>query len=131
MTANGIAITSETEWSLYISEHYRHPTHRIRRLSVRKQGFASVQAEGRAGEFLTKPIRFTGSKLLLNFATSAAGWIKVHALDENGSVAASSEELYGDEFESPALDLSKLKGRTGQLRFELKDADIYALKIAP
>ncbi len=129
MTANGIVISSPTEWSLYISEHYRHPSHRIRRLTVRKQGFASVRAKGKTGELITKPIRVTGTKLLLNYSTSAAGWMKVHALDEKGSAVVSSDELFGDEFETPVLDLTKLKGKSVQLRFELKDADLYALKV--
>lgn len=131
MTANGIVVTSDTEWSLYISEHYRHASHRIRRLSVRKQGFASVNAGGHAGHFITPLIQVSGSKLLLNYSTSAAGHVKVQALDDKGSVLTSSEDLFGDEMEEPALDLSKLKGRSIQLRFDMKDADVYALKIAP
>lgn len=130
MTANGIIVTGEGEWSLYISEHYRHADHRIRRLSVRKQGFASMHADAKGGEFTTKPLNFTGSKLLINYATSAAGSIQIDAMNEAGTVVATMPELYGDEFEAPALDVTKLVGQTIRLRVKMKDADLYALRFA-
>lgn len=130
MTANGIVVTGEGEWSLYISEHYRHPDHSIRRLTVRKQGFASMHAGAKGGSFTTKPLKINSSKLLLNYATSAAGSVQIEALDETGAVAAKSAEIYGDEFEANALDVTKLDGRTVVLRVTMKDADIYALRFA-
>ncbi len=131
MTANGIVVTGPGEWSLYISEHYRHPDHRIRRLTVRKQGFASIHADAKGGSITTKPLRATGSRLLLNYATSAAGSLTIEALDQTGSVVATSAELYGDEFEAPALDLTKHSGQTITLRVTMNDADLYALRFAP
>ena len=130
MTANGIIESSDSEWSLYISEHYRHADHRIRRLSVRKQGFASMHADAKGGEFTTHPLKVTGKKLVLNYSTSAAGSIQIEALDEAGKVLATMPELYGDEFEATALDVAKLNGQTIQLRVKLKDADLYALRFA-
>jgi hypothetical protein len=114
MTANGIIESSDTEWSLYISEHYRHADHRIRRLSVRKQGFASMHADAKGGEFTTHPLKFTGKNLMLNYSTSAAGSIQIDALDESGKVVATMPELYGDDFEANALDVSKLAGPTAR-----------------
>jgi hypothetical protein len=130
MTANGIVVTGEGEWSLYISEHYRHADHRIRRLSVRKQGFASMHADARGGEWTTHRLKFTGRKLILNYATSAAGSIQVDALDEAGTVVAQSAELFGDEFTAEVLDVSKLTGQSLRLRVKMKDADLYALRFA-
>jgi hypothetical protein len=129
MTANGI-VAGEAEWSLYISEHYRHADHRIRRLTVRKQGFASMHADAKGGEFTTPPLKITGSKLLLNYATSAAGSLQIDVIDASGKVLATMEELYGDDFAAPVLDLSKLKGQAAQFRVKLKDADLYALRFA-
>lgn len=129
MTANGI-VAGEAEWSLYISEHYRHADHRIRRLTVRKQGFASMHADAKGGEFTTPPLKITGSKLLLNYATSAAGNLQIDVIDASGKVLATMEELYGDDFAAPVLDLSKLKGQAAQFRVKLKDADLYALRFA-
>lgn len=128
MTANGIVVTGEGEWSLYISEHYRHEDHRIRRLTVRKQGFASMHGDAKGGSFTTKPMIVSGSKLHLNYATSAAGSVGIEVMDESGKVAAELKELYGDELDAPALDLSGLKGKTVSLRVSLKDADLYALR---
>lgn len=130
MTACGIYESSDKEWSLYISEHYRHPDHRIRRLTVRKQGFASMHADAKGGEFTTKPFKFAGAKLLLNSSTSAVGFIKIEALDEGGAVVAKSGEIFGDEFEANVLDVSKLAGKTISLRVQMKDSDIYALRFA-
>ena len=130
MTACGIYDPGDGEWSLYISEHYRHPDHRIRRLTVRKQGFASMHADAKGGSFTTKPIKVTGSKLLLNSATSATGSLVIEAIDEAGAVAAKSAEIYGDEFEANVLDTSKIVGKTITLRVTMKDADLYALRFA-
>jgi hypothetical protein len=129
MTANGI-ITGDTEWSLYISEHYRHADHRIRRLSVRKQGFASMHADAKGGEFTTHPLKFAGKNLVLNYSTSAAGSIQIDALDQAGKVVATMPELYGDDLEASVLDVSKLAGQTICLRVKMKDADLFALRFA-
>jgi hypothetical protein len=129
MTANGI-ITGDTEWSLYISEHYRHADHRIRRLSVRKQGFASMHADAKGGEFTTHPLKFTGKKLVLNYSTSAAGSIQIDALDDAGKIVATMPELYGDDLAASVLDVSKLAGQTIRLRVKMKDADLFALRFA-
>jgi hypothetical protein len=130
MTANGIVVTGENEWSLYISEHYRHDDHRIRRLTVRRQGFASMHADAKGGEFTTHPLKFAGRKLVLNYSTSAAGSVQIEALDEAGQVVAQSAELFGDEFSAEALDVSKLSGQSVRLRVKMKDADLYALRFA-
>ncbi|MBL9115555.1 MAG: hypothetical protein JNJ83_11165 [Verrucomicrobiaceae bacterium] len=130
MTANGIVVTGEGEWSLYISEHYRHPDHRIRRLTVRKQGFASMHADAKGGSFTTKPIKVSGSKLVVNYSTSAAGSILLEALDDSGAVVAKSTEIYGDEMEAAVLDLQQLVGKTIRLRASMKDADLFALRFA-
>lgn len=140
MTACGIIESGPEEWSLYISEHYRHADHRIRRLTVRKQGFASMHADAKGGEFTTHPLLFAGRKLLLNYATSAAGSVQIELQDEAGRpipgfALAEMPELYGDEFDAAATwksgsDLSALQGRTVRLRVKLQDADLYALRFA-
>ncbi len=128
MTANGIIDTGDGEWSLYISEHYRNADNRMRRITVRKQGFASMHADAKGGEFVTKPLRFEGGKLVLNYATSAAGSIQIEVQDEAGTVLATMPELYGDELEAKSVDMEALKGKTIRLRVKMKDADLYALR---
>ncbi|MDF1811810.1 MAG: hypothetical protein P1V20_06335 [Verrucomicrobiales bacterium] len=138
MTACGIYDGGEGEWSLYISEHYRHPDNRIRRLTVRQQGFASVHAGGSRGEFTTHPIKFDGDSLILNYATSAAGFVQIEIQDEAGKPVPGyalddMPELFGDELDATVkwnsgTDLSQLRGKTIRLRVRMDDADLYALQ---
>jgi hypothetical protein len=140
MTAYGIIETCPDEWSMYVSEHYRHPDNRLRRITLRKQGFASMHADAKGGEFVTKPLTFTGKKLLLNYATSAAGSLQIEVQDDQGKALpgfalADMPALYGDELEATAqwktgTDLSSLAGKTIQLRIAMKDADLFALRFA-
>jgi len=138
----GMVTTSPTEWSAYISEHYRHPgiACRLRRLSLRPHGFVSIHAGYDGGELLTRPITLTGRELRLNYSTSAAGWVRVEIQDTEGRPVpgfsmADAEELYGDQLEGCARwkngpDLAALSGRPVRLRFALKDADLFAFRTA-
>ncbi|WP_417732428.1 hypothetical protein [Rosistilla oblonga] len=139
MVAYGIYDGGDGEWSLYISEHYRHADHRIRRLTVRQQGFASAHVGGgEHGEFTTHPIQFDGDSLQLNYASSAAGSIQIEIQDEKGQpipgfTMQEMPELFGDELAATATwnsgsDLSALRGKTIRLRVKMIDADLYALR---
>lgn len=141
MTACGLYDGGDGEWSLYISEHYRHADHRIRRVTVRSQGFASMHAGARGGEFTTPPLVFAGTRLRLNYATSAAGSVRIEIQDAAtgrplpGFALAEMPELFGDELAAVATwkkgpDLAALRGRPVRLRVQLKDADLYALRFA-
>ncbi len=141
MVASGIMETGAGEWSLYASEHYRSADHRLRRLTVRKQGFASVHADARSGEIVTKPLRFEGARLLLNYSTSGTGGVQIEIQDEAGKALpgfalADMPELYGDEFEAAVVwkkgaELAALAGKNVRLRIVMRDADLYALRFAP
>lgn len=139
MPAAGIVQTSQDEYSMYISEHYEWPDNRLRRLTIRKNGFASVHAGFAGGEVVTRPIRIQGKRLSLNYATSAFGSVAVEALDAQGKPiegfeASNMEALFGDETEAEAkwktVKLDALRGKTVRFRILLKDADLYALRIA-
>ncbi|QDT73110.1 hypothetical protein [Lacipirellula limnantheis] len=141
MPAWGIAEASPGEWSMYISEHYQWPDNRIRRLVLPRHRFASVNAGARGGEFTTRPVKFEGEHLTLNYATSAAGSVQVELQDENGRplpryLLAESIPMFGDELDEPVTwqggnDVSALAGRNVRIRIVLKDADLYALRFAP
>lgn len=140
MPAWGIVESSPGEWSMYISEHYRWPDCRIRRLTLPRHRFAAMNAGARGGEFTTHPLVVGGNRLVLNYATSAAGSIKIELLDAAGHPlpgysAADMPPLYGDELDATARwkkgpDLSALKGQNVSLRVQLKDADLFALRFA-
>jgi hypothetical protein len=139
MPARGIIETGPGEFSLYASEHYEWPDARLRRLTVRKHGFASLHAGAEGGRALTKPLRLSGASLRLNFATSAAGLIKVEVRDAGGRPIPGfgfedSEGLFGDEFDreyrwkgGPGLPGGS--SRVVRLCFALRDADLYALRM--
>lgn len=137
----GIIQTSSEEWSMLISDHYMQKDGspcRFRRLAIRPWGFASISADYNGGEVLTRPLIFGGSALHLNYATSAAGFIRVEILDPSGMPiegfsANDMAPLVGDKLDAPVAwkkgtDLSALIGKPVRFRFLLKDADIFALR---
>jgi hypothetical protein len=146
LTAWGILATkSETpgvgeELSLYSTENYysAEGVCRLRRFTLRTDGFVSVNVPYSGGEFVTKPLVFSGKKLLINFSTSAAGSVRVEMQNSEGKAIegftlADGEEIYGDEIEhivswTGGSDLSKFAGEPIRLRLVMKDADLYALR---
>ena len=127
----GMVETSPTEWSMFISEHYRQPDAPclMRRLSIRPHGFVSLRAGYFGGEVVTRPFTFTGKELRLNYSTSAIGSVQVEVQDQHGKVLVPlSEPRYGDYLDTPAADLSGFIGKPIRLRFLLKDADLYAMR---
>lgn len=139
--ALNVVPTGPSEMSIYVNQNYGQPTSHLRRYSLRTDGFVSVHAPYTRGELLTKPLVFDGSELSLNFATSAAGGIRVEIQDETGKpipgfTLDESEETIGNEIERSASwtsgsEVGKLAGRPVRLRFVLKDADLYSLQFTP
>ena len=82
---------------------------------------------------------FTGKKLLLNFATSAGGQIRVEVQNANGQPIEGfkldqAKPLIGDAIERAAAwtggnDVTPLVGRAVRLRFVMSDADVYSLQL--
>lgn len=127
------------ELSFYATESYwTGKSSELRRYTLRLDGFVSIHAPMSGGELITKPITFTGKKLTMNFASSAAGGIRVEIQDANGKALPGftlddSEEHFGDSIERSVVwkngtDVSSLAGKSVRLRFALKDADLYAIK---
>ena len=147
MTAWGILETESdmpgtpNELSLYSSEGYYHADCRLRRFTLRQDGFVSVRADLKGGEFLTKPFIFEGKKLALNYSTSAVGSVQVEVQTPTkkairGLKLEHSDEVYGDELAGTAKwsgkeDLSHLSGKPIRLRFVLSDADLYSMQFLP
>ena len=136
--ALNIVQTGPTEMSLYVNQDYAQPTAHIRRYSFRIDGLASVSTPYEGGELLTKVLKFDGDQLVINFATSAAGFVKVEIQDADGQPLPGyslkqSRELIGNEIErivswNGNSDVSKLAGKPVRLRFVMKDADLYSIR---
>jgi hypothetical protein len=136
----GILQTSPTELSLFCMQNWRLPTVHIRRYTLRLDGFVSVQADYQGGTLVTKPIRFSGNELCLNFSTSAVGWIKIELQDANGKplagfTHADCPEIYGDKLDAKVTwksdaDVASLAGKTIRLRIEMSDADLYSFQFS-
>lgn len=122
--------TSKTEMSMYMygGGHY----------VMRYDGFVSVNAGYDTGEFVTRPLRFAGSKLEINYSTSAAGALRVEIQDEDGKpipgfVLAESRAIYGDDISrvvkwGESVDVSALAGKPIRLRFVMNEADLFSMR---
>jgi hypothetical protein len=126
------------ELTLYAQEFYYMGDVRLRRHTLRLDGFASIHTPIAGGELVTLPLIFKGSRLSMNFASSAFGSVRVEIQDADGTpipgfMLEDSIGLYGDTVARDALwndapDLAALAGKPVRLRFVMKDADLYSIK---
>lgn len=138
MMALGVVPLDEGRLGFYKQQHYAAGSNHLVLYSLREDGFASYRAGSEEGYLTTKPIKQSGTRLNLNFATSAVGWIKVEVQDAEGEViqgfeAKRSAPRFGDSLEeSVHWDSGKswkqLTGRTVRLRIYLCDADLYSIQ---
>ena len=135
--ALNIVQTGPNEMSTYLIEGYGLQTLRVQRYSLRLDGFVSINAPYAGGEFITKPLRFTGNKLEINYSTSAAGSVQVEIQDAAGNPIdgfslKDCSMIIGDEISRKAAwgdkTLEPLQNTDVRLRFVMKDADIYSFK---
>ncbi len=136
--ALGVVQGNEGEMFIYRMSHYAQPTAHVTRYSLRLDGFISVHAPYKGGELVTKPFTFKGNELEINFATSAAGGIRVEIQTADGEPIPGFSledcpEFIGDEIGhivrwNNGTDVSQLVGETIRLRFVMKDADLYSFR---
>jgi hypothetical protein len=135
--ALNVVQTGPAEMSVYVNQDYAQTTAHLRRYSLRLDGFASARADYDGGTLLTKPLMFAGRELSINFATSAAGGVRVELQDADGTpipgfARDDAIEQIGNEIDRVVTwqggsDVSSLAGRPVRICFLLKDADLYAL----
>jgi len=128
--AIGIHQTSDTELSMFVTGG--------RRYTLRLDGFVSVNAPLDGGELLTKPLAFTGRQLEINYATSAAGQIRVELRDAAGKpipgfALDDCEPIWGDHISRIVKwkggdDVGAFAGQPVELRFEMSDADLFSIR---
>jgi hypothetical protein len=125
------------ELSVYASEaYYQGPGSRIRRFTFRVDGF--VSASSAKGELITKPLTFDGTKLMLNLLSQ--GETRVEVQDEAGKAIPGfalddCAPIKGDHIDHMVSwkggSLTTLAGKSVRLRFELREADLFALQFVP
>lgn len=114
---------------------------RLRRYTLRLDGFVSVNAPLTGGAFITRPFKFEGNQLSINFSTSAYGSIKVEIQDSKGKpipgfALKDCPEIFGDAIDRPVFwnnrsdadssEVGSLAGKVVRLRVEIKDGDLYS-----
>jgi hypothetical protein len=136
--ALNVVETGPAEMSLYVNQNYGQPTAHLRRYTLRTDGFASLHAGAAGGELVTRPITFRGRELEINFATSAAGSVRVELQDAAGKpiegfTLADCQEQIGNEIArvvrwKGTSDVAALAERPVRLRLALKDADVFSFR---
>ena len=115
----------------------------IRRVTLRLDGYVSVDAGNLAGGFVTPPMVFQGEQLLLNVDTGASGWVKVELVREHG------DPIWGYRINGHTLgecdpivcnatsrvvtwkgnaDVSGLAGKPVRMHVRMRNARLYAFQ---
>jgi hypothetical protein len=128
--ALNVVPTGAAEMSIYHRDGHRYV--------LRTDGFISARAGAREGELLTKPLIYSGNKLLINYSTSAAGRIRIELQHADGSPIEGfgledCPEITGDEIvrevhwtDSPGL--GNYAGKPVRIRFVMKECDLYSFR---
>ena len=122
---------SSREISVYGTENYYERTPgRVRRFVYRVDGFVALRGGSDGGQVTTKPLSFRGQRLLLNYVVHSGGALTVEAIDESGTLTGKSEPLKGDAVAAPVSWKQRPELNRGaiQLRFKMKNADVYSLR---
>ena len=143
-TQSSLAEDAPPELSMYLTEAtlQNGKPARLRRFTMRMDGFVSISAPMKGGKLTSNLLRFSGNKMSINYSSSARGGIRVGIIDAKGNSISGYEIencpwIYGDSLNrivewSRAGDVknqvSTLAGQAIKLVFELKDADLFSFK---
>lgn len=107
---------------------------------LRRDGFASMNAEAAGGDLITRLVTFQGTHAFVN-AAAKDGELRAEILDEQGKpiapfTAQNCAPLTADKTLQAlhwkgADDLSSLRGKPVKFRFTLKNASLYAFWVSP
>jgi hypothetical protein len=129
----------DNELTVYGKEaYYKGPGSRLRRFTYRVDGFVSIYAPPTGGEVVTKPIRFQGSKLVLNYTAAPTGYVAVEVQNDEGYpikafVLSQCRKLNGNSISETVVwndsaDLKQLTGTPVRLRFVLRRAELFSYR---
>ena len=132
---------NDRELAVYGTEaYYEGPDSRLRRFMYRVDGFVSIRAAGSGGELLSKPVVFSGNRLVINAATNPGGKLLVELQDADGKplpgfTAKDCQPFNGDQIAHTVAwkggsDLAALAGKPIRVRFQINDGDLYSIQFA-
>ena len=108
--------------------------------TLRRDGFASMNAEKEPGNLVTRPLSFSGKRLFVNL-DAPEGRFRAEVLDESGKpiepfTLENCQPVSGDGTclavsWRGADDLARLAGRNVKFRFELDNGKLYAFWVSP
>ncbi|NOU66074.1 glycosyl hydrolase family 32 [Paenibacillus sp. LMG 31461] len=106
---------------------------------LRRDGFASMNAEEEVGTLTTRPVCFQGKQLKVN-VDCPLGVLRVEVLDEDGKpiepfttancIPVSVDSTLQEIFWSGVEDLSVLNGKSVKIRFHLTFGKLYSFGIS-
>ena len=106
--------------------------------TLRRDGFASLQADASPGVVVTKPFAFEGNGLLVNTDVSQ-GSLRVEVLDVQGQpidgfTKDDAHPISGDQLQARVAwesgkDVAELRGRVVRLKFYVENGDLYSLAV--
>jgi len=106
---------------------------------LRRDGFASMDADATGGELLTRPLTFSGKHLFVN-ANTAEGELRAEVLDEAGNPLApftvdNCQPLSTDSTLAPIRwegedGLTALAGKPVRIGFQLTNGSLYAFWVS-
>ncbi|MFZ4764778.1 MAG: sialidase family protein, partial [Roseimicrobium sp.] len=102
--------------------------------TLRRDGFASMDATGKTGELTTRPVSFKGHHLFVNVAAPQGG-LRVEILDVAGKVLATSEPITGDTTKQRVtwqngFALTAVPKAPVRFRFHLTNGSLYAFWVS-
>lgn len=108
--------------------------------TLRRDGFASMEADRQGGTLVTRPLRFSGQNFFVNAATNAGGGLRAEIIDEKGepvapftfanSVTFSGDSTLTEMRWRGADNLSALAGKPVRVRFHLIDGSLYSFWVS-
>ena len=110
----------------------------VYRARLRLDGFVSVNAGYRGGEFTTPVVKFEGQRLELNMDSSAGGWLQVEILSPHGTPMPGYSLERCDTIQGNSIsktitwqgesDVFALAGQAVRLRFVMRSVKLYAFQ---
>lgn len=134
-------IETEDRLVFYSKENVGKSPEKIRRYTLRRDGFVSLHSGAEVGCAVTPCISVSGNRIILNMETTVSGYVLVELLNENGSPiegfsADECDFLYGDtlsrtvSWNNGFSDISSVDGQKIRIKLTLRHAHIYSITVS-